>query len=110
MGLQTTVCLLVILVVVVIPSLNLPCPADSPDDAGLRNLHEWTIPVATESRAGVALAEVAHRAVIDEVERTVGAEHRRDRPIDSTQRWRLDERLIPHRLAGGRAVRVVGLI
>src|SRR6266850_8414082 len=101
-GAQPTACLLVVLVVVVIPSLNLPCPADPPDDAGLRDLHERTIrwrPVATESRAGVALAEVAHRAVIDEVERAVGAEHRRHRPIDTAQCGRLDERLIPHGLA-----------
>src|SRR5437899_221200 len=97
-------------------------PADPPDDAGLRDLHERAVISAArvrraaefwramEHRARVALAEVAHRAVIDEVERAVRAEHRRVRPVDAAQRGRLDERLIVVLLAAGCAVGVVELI
>ena len=63
-----------------------------------------------EDRARVALAEVAHRAVIDEVERAVGPEHRRVRPVDPAQRGRLHERLIVVFLAAWRAVGVMELI
>src|ERR671935_3011321 len=63
----------------------LACPADPPDDARLRNLHERTVVpavprrrarlrLAPEHRARIALAEVAHRAVIDQVERVIGPE------------------------------------
>src|SRR5205823_708363 len=75
-------------------SLLLLIAADPPDDTGLRDLDERAVVSAgrvrghavfrraTEPRARIALAEVAHRAVIDEVERAVGAEHRRVRPVD----------------------------
>ena len=63
-----------------------------------------------EDRAGIALAEVAHRAVIDEVERVVRPEHRRVRPVDAAQRGRLDERLIEVLTAARRAVGIPILI
>jgi len=61
-------------------------PADPPDDASHRDLNERRVGAAScragrrrvhVPRARIALTEVAHRAVIDEVERAVGAEHRR---------------------------------
>src|SRR2546423_121886 len=99
--------------------------ADPPDHAGLRDLHERAVVStarvrrqavlrrAMEDRARIALAEVAHRAVVDEVERVVGPEHRRYRPIYSAQRGSLDKRLVvvlPATGRAGRAFRIVVLI
>src|SRR5438874_4189277 len=103
-------------------SLLLLIAADPPDDTGLRDLDERAVVSAgrvrghavfrraTEPRARIALAEVAHRAVIDEVERAIGSEHRRVRPVDPAQRRRLDERLVVRDLAAGRPVWIVELI
>src|SRR5205814_1930366 len=91
--------------------------ADPPDHARLGNLDERTVisaarvrgkavlRCAMEDRAGIALAKVAHRAVVDEVERAVGPEHRRYGPVYSPQRRRLDKRLVVVVPATGRAGR-----
>src|SRR5919109_460196 len=49
-------------------------PADSPDHPRAGNLHEWPIALDLELTVGIGLAEVAHRAVIHQVEGAVGAE------------------------------------
>src|SRR3989442_7825525 len=112
---------LAVVITVVVVAAALADPADPPDHTGLRDLNERTVEAAApwrsaglglvhEPRARIALAEVAHRAVIDEVERVVGSEHRRVRPVDAAQRRNLDERLVIRNLAAGRAVGVVELI
>src|SRR5438874_11341655 len=63
-----------------------------------------------EDRPRIALAEVAHRAVVNEVESVVGPEHRRYRPIYAPQRGRLDKSLVVVLVATGRTVRIVSLI
>src|SRR5207253_2819922 len=111
----------VLLVLAFVVAVTSRGPADLPDHAGLRNLHERTVEAAAprrrtglrlvhEPRARVALTEVAHRAVVDQVQGVVGTEHRRHWPVDAAQRGDLDERLIPDGLAAGRAVGVVELI
>jgi hypothetical protein len=61
-----------------------------------------------EFRRGVALTEVAHRAVIHQIERAIRTKHRRHRSVDAAQA--AGEGLVRYRLAGCSTVRVMSLI
>src|SRR5207249_8029572 len=83
-------------------------PADLPDYAGARHLHERRVERIGEFRRRIALPEVAPRAVIHQIERAIRAEHRRHRSVDAAQM--AAEGLVRDRLASCSAVRAVSLI
>src|SRR5262245_51124752 len=90
--------------------------ADLPDDPGAGNLNERAIsgPRAFrarfhfELRARIALAEVAHRPIVDQVQGPIGTERRRYGPIDAVDLF--GERLITGNFAGRAPVGIMSLL
>src|SRR5712664_1331929 len=88
-------------------------PSDLPDHAGLGDLHQRPVSRTGEPAVRVRLAEVPHRAVVDEVQRPVGAELELERPVDAVDDpggGRGREGLVLRLGAGGAAVRRVPLV
>src|SRR5256886_15787741 len=81
--------------------------ADLPDHACTRDLHQRGVRRADEFRIRVAPAGITHRAVVDQVGRSVGTEPERRWPVDSVQPS--GERLIDLDLTGGAAVRIIAV-
>jgi hypothetical protein len=73
-------------------------PADLPDHARPRNLDERRIRGVDEPAVGIGLAEVAHRAVIDEVRAIIGTEFEVHRTVDAAKP--VHERLLEGRVVG----------
>src|SRR5437660_2459911 len=107
--------------VVVVVAVVLPADAlDLPDHAGLGNLDKRRIGRGDELAPRIRLAEVPHRAVVDQVQRAVGAKLNLDGPVDAVDDarcGRLRERLIQRSifsrrlvLAGRGAVRIHALV
>jgi hypothetical protein len=87
----------------------------------MRDLDQRRVGGIDELAVGVALAEVADDAVVDDVEIPVGTEHQGHRAVDAAQRSVLGAEGLPaggrlardvpgHAHTGGRAVRVVHLV
>lgn len=81
---------------------------DLPDHSRSRDLHQRSICFEYEPCPRVGLAEVPHRAIVDQVQSLVRAEYRSDWPVDAPQA--ADKRLL-HRgvCAARRAVGAVAL-